>query len=375
MTGGAAYADPVTRSSARIALVAAVVVAATVIAAHNPTRVADPPEAPVPDLADDIPPERYAAWPQFVLTWTVNGSPGGATSAVAPGFGADPCGPLGVPRCIVRLAWHDISRWSLASSLDAGGAFAPAALQVSTGGLHYALDRGVVVSVVDTDRLPGLHFCQRLAEARASGEPVETEPAGGLAGGAWALRLGGVAAECSGPAGIPVRLTLDGTTWEPISLEQRPPTPGEIGDALVAGRAEVCLPPECGDAGRAVGLEAMAEAAGFRVSVQGAGVQVDVPWARRGRAAIAWATAGSEPLPDGLRRHRIADGFVVAEALRPRPAVTWLAGGMRVWLAFDDAGPAGGAERDVFVLGEALRRMVGVPATPVFAPGAGAASR
>ncbi len=351
-----------TRHASRVALLAVVALAAAVIATHTPARVAQPVDPILPELAADAPPERFAAWPPFVLAWTVEGSSGEAGSAADGAFGSDPCGPLGVPRCHVQLAWQDVSRWSLAAAIHPGFEAAPA-LQVSTGGLHYAVDRGVIVSVVDTDRLPGLHVCHRLAEARAAGAGVSPERAGGLAGDAWALSRAGLRAECAGPWGIPVAIATEHATWTPRSLSQRLPTPVEIGDALVSGRATLCPGSPCGDRGLDERVAAQVRLAGFAATVTPAGVAVDVPWAARGRRILAWASAAGDTLPAGMRRHRIGDNLVVDEARHPQPAVSAIVAGSRLWLAFVEPVAGGSTERDVFVLAEALRRIVSAAPT------------
>ncbi len=338
-----------------------VLAAVTVVGWHRPVNVARdeaPPAGPEPlveDLVEPVP-ERFAAWDAFVITWEVSGPAGEAVSSFSPAFGDNPCAALGRSPCWVRLAWADVSRWSLTASADRSFDGADPR-QLSAGGLFYGVEGRELLGVLDTDRLPGLHVCHELAERRSAAADVTA-----AAGGAEVFvleRRGWGAASCLGPRGIPVGIRRGDVQWRMSELERRAPTDDEIGVMLVAGRAAFTPAPGCDDpAGAAPGWRAAAAAAaGHEPEETGAGITFAVPGAWL-RPACAWVTPAY--LPVGARAHRLTDGWVVDELLHPRPVVSAVVGDGRVWLAFTDEGPAarGARERDVFVLGEALRRLV-----------------
>ncbi len=337
-----------------------------VIGSFRPPSVAvdDRELPPIPELVEPVP-ERFEAWEPFVIAWQVAGSAAEAPelSAFDAGFGQAPCAPLGVDDCRVRLAWDGVSRWSLTSSADESFDRADPR-QLSTGGLFYGVEDGLLLGVLDTDRLPGLHVCHELAERRSAGEDVVA--AAGAADVFVLRRPGWGAASCLGPHGIPVTFDRLGTEWSVISLERRPPTDDEIGAHLVAGRAAYAPEPGCADlSGRVPGWLAEAAArTGHRATFAGGGLEFEVPgaWGRRG---CAWVTPAY--LPVGARTHLLPHGRVVDELLHPLPVVSTELAGQRLWIAFIDAGATarGSRERDVFVLGEALSRLAGAVTVPI----------
>ncbi len=333
-----------------------------VIGWHRPVPVVrdDPPVPEGPEIADlvvDLVPARFEAWEPFVISWVVEEARPERVTPFEAKFGRHPCSALGSFSCRVRLAWDGVSRWSLTASVDETFDGRDAR-QLSTDGLFYGIKDGLLLGVLDTDRLPGLHVCHELAERRAAGEAVDGADSGA---GVFVLeRRGWGAASCLGPQGIPVGIDRGDAVWTMTELERRSPTDDEIGVQLVAGRAAFTPAIGCERPGRGAPewLVGAARSAGHHdVGVAGGGIVFAVPgaWLRPG---CAWVTA--DYLPVGARAHRLADGWVVDELLHPVPVVSAEVNGGRLWLAFTDDPPdaRGARERDVFVLAEALRRLI-----------------
>ena len=118
-----------------------------------------PPSPPVPDppseVAEVLIPDRFSRWPPFVLSWGVTRPPDAAKVWESPldaGFVGDPCGALDSPQCYVRLAWQDLTRWSLTVSPDPD--FGREDLIAFTvGPLHYGVVGGVMFGQLASDRV------------------------------------------------------------------------------------------------------------------------------------------------------------------------------------------------------------------------------
>jgi len=213
-----------------------------------------PPSPPVPDppseVAEVLIPDRFSRWPPFVLSWGVTRPPDAAKVWESPldaGFVGDPCGALDSPQCYVRLAWQDLTRWSLTVSPDPD--FGREDLIAFTvGPLHYGVVGGVMFGQLASDRVPPLHICNRLLGAEQRGESVTAAPVDLYPFSAQGLRMefpNGESASCMGPAGLPVDFSDGNQTWKAISSEERAPTDAEIGIDLVYAAASDLDGPAC----------------------------------------------------------------------------------------------------------------------------------
>ena len=334
----------------------------------------EPEQAPVSSIV----PAHYAAWPSFVMTWRVEHvvDRPSVASVLSSKFGADPCGVLRSESCLVRLAWGAFDRWSLTASGDPE--FDPEdPTQFTVGPLHYAVDGGVVLGVLDTDRLPRLHVCHRLAEDHHSGKDVTASLLqGGEAGSIRVvLRSQSESAVCEGTWGIPTALDRPGQRWESLSLELRSPTDDEIGNALVQPRLDTLEPcqesisQEVEPATQWL-ADLASGSAGYQTVATGAGVEFPVRRPAGPDQVIAW-TAADEPstIPPRVRSRALGGGLVATELLEPA-VLSIPAGGLRVWLTFDSTEfrHDGQLEHDLFVLGMVAERLAGAVGTDFQGP-------
>ncbi len=331
-------------------------------------QVIDPPSDLPIEVAPPSLPRSFEPWPPFVLTWQVDGAVArsGPAASLGSSLGLDPCRAVDASPCFVRLAWHDLRRWSLTASPDA--VFDEAdPRQLTARQLHYEVEAGVVAAVIDSDRLPPLHLCQVLLNSLWDGENVRGDLVDGASGAEIYLRVpGGASARCLKASGIPVNISRFGVDWEMTGLELRDPTDDEIGLGLVIGAGEVAQGAVC-DSGAHGWLLSMAARAGYGAEPVGSGVRFQVPDGMRWRPVVSWLTSDQpELVPAGARRRRLISGLVVEETLEPALVVSVAVDDVRLWLAFDDPPDSRRPhlEHGSFVLGEVIRRLVDAVAGP-----------
>ena len=303
----------------------------------------------------------FSVWPSFVASWHVQrDQASGVTGSVASSqFGSDPCAVFPAESCHVRLAWGDFARWSLTASEDpVFDSLDPR--QLTVGPLHYAIADGLVLGVIDHDRLPPLHVCHGLQRRHHEGANVrvtraqEPDP---TFGDTLMLHGDTESARCTAEDGIPLAHSRPGHFWEHARVELRPPTDGEIGVDLVQVRSSslACQVERPLSSVRAW-FDDLVAAARFEPDTSRPQLGLVAPGVPD-RVASAWTTQDGI-LTESVRKRLLAPGLISTEVLQPA-VVSVPIGGLRLWLTFDTQveRPLTTLEHDLFVLGEVAKRL------------------